>query len=195
MSRLQFDRTLNAGLVGFFCFFAVVAALHAQKQDPLQPLSIWDKNVSLRFGGGYKDNLLLANTGATVSGFVATGLDLMVVRLPTDGLQFYFFLNGEDIRYLSGESVDKEQSLIAVSQVKKDFADNWRVGLENQYIYQDQVFDASTTETNRTVRARGHGLSTRPTIRREFSKNTWLELGFGVNRQYFKAPLDDYWEG
>jgi hypothetical protein len=81
------------------------------------------------------------------------------------------------------------------SHRSKDFAENWRVGLEAQYIYQDQVVDASTTETNQTVLAQGSGLSVRPTIRRDFSKNTWLELGLGVNRQYFKAPLDDYWEG
>jgi hypothetical protein len=195
MSQLRFDRILNTGLVGFICFFAAKDALHAQKQDPLKPLSVWDKSVNLRFGGGYKDNLLLSNVRTIASGFVATGIDLMVVRLPTDGAQFVFFLNGEDIRYLEGGPVDKEQTLIAVSQVKKDFAENWTVGLEAQYIYQDQVVDASTTETNQTVLAQGNGFSVRPTIRRDFSKNTWLELGLGVNRQYFKAPLDDYWEG
>jgi len=119
----------------------------------------------------------------------------MVVRLPTDGAQVVFFLNGEDIRYLAGGPVDKEQSLIAVLQVKKNLAENWSVGLESQYIYQDQVVDASTTETNQTVLAQGNSFTARPTIRRDFSKNTWLELGLGINRQYFKAPLDDYWEG
>jgi hypothetical protein len=195
MSRLRFDRILNAGLVGFICFFAATAALLAQKQDPLKPLAVWDKSVNLRFGGGYKDNLLLSNTRTIASSFVASGIDLMVVRLPTDGAQFVFFLNGEDIRYVEGGPVNKEQALIAVAQVKKTFAENWRVGLEAQYLYQDQIVDASTTETNQTVLAQGNGFNVRPTIRRDFSKNTWLELGLGVNRQYFKAPLDDYWEG
>src|SRR6476661_5435877 len=113
MSRLRFDRILNTGLVGFICFFAATDALHAQKQDPLKPLSVWDKSLNLRFGGGYKDNLLLSNIRTIASGFVATGIDLMVVRLPTDGAQFVFFLNREDIRYLAGGPVDKEQSLIA----------------------------------------------------------------------------------
>ena len=118
----------------------------------------------------------------------------MVVRLPTDGAQFVFFLRR---RYpLSREAGRWTRSrLLLRSHRSKDFAENWRVGLEAQYIYQDQVVDASTTETNQTVLAQGSGLSVRPTIRRDFSKNTWLELGLGVNRQYFKAPLDDYWEG
>ena len=168
---------------------------HAQDLIPSRLPSLWDKTINLRLGVGFKDNVLLSPNAAAESAFIGTGLDLMLWRLPVEGTQFYLFFTGDDTRFLSGRDVNKEQSFIAQTQVKKEFGQHWKTALALQYLYQDQVFDASTIETIfRTVKAQGHSLSLRPSIRRDLPKDYWLELEFIANRQFFKEPLDDYWQ-
>lgn len=179
------------------CLANWVIIFSARAQDSvLSPVpTLWDKTINLRLGTGYKDNVLLSPNAATGSAFIASGLDVMLWRLPVEGTQFYFFFTGDDTRFLSGQEVKKEQSFIAQTQVKKEFGNHWKSALTLQYLYQDQVFDASTTETLfRTVKAQGHSLSIRPSIRRNMATNLWLEFEFIANRQFFKQPLDDYWQ-
>jgi hypothetical protein len=122
-------------------------------------------------------------------------VELFLLRLPIDGAQFYFFLSGEDIRYLDRDPVDKEQTLIAVAQWKKEFQSPWQVAVTGQYLYQDQVVDVSTTESGfRTAQVLGHGLTLRPSLRRDFANQLWLELEMPVIRQILDDPLDPYFE-
>jgi hypothetical protein len=54
----------------------------------------------------------------------------------------------------------------------------------------------SITQTFReSVRASGHRVSGRPGLRLNLLGQTWLELEATAARQYFDAPLDDYWVG
>jgi hypothetical protein len=181
--------------LSLFSFFLFSFPIFGQEGDLSPAPSFWDKTLDVRLAGGFKDNLLLSHNASEASAFILSGLDLIILRLPVDGTQFSFFLSGEDTHYLSGKLVDKEQSLIALTQLKRDFTEHWQAGIELQYLYQDQVFDASTTETVGIVRAQGHGLSGRPTLRRAFSKKSWLDLNLPITRQFFKLPLDGYWEG
>jgi hypothetical protein len=195
MHFLRFARTPSIALFSFFGIFLLRHPLLAEEVDSLTEPSIWDRTFDLRFGSGFKDNLLLSHRSQERSAFLSSGLDIIILRLPVDGTQFYFFLSGEDIRYLSGKLVDKEQSLIAISQLKKNFAENWQGGMEFQYLYQDQVVDVSTTERVGTVLAQGNAFTGRPLLRRTLSKAFWAEMDFSLTRQYFKEPLDDFWEG
>jgi hypothetical protein len=138
---------------------------------------------------------MLSKVAVEPSAFWASGLDIMVWQLPAEGRDFYFFISGDDIRYLSGIAVDKEQTVIGQTQLKKDYGNGWQTEAELLYLYQNQVFDASIDETNlRTVQAKGHRFALNPSVRRAFGPAYRGELELGVIRQFLKYPLDDYWE-
>jgi len=157
---------------------------------------IWVRSVELRTAIGYKDNLLLGRTPTERSVLIGSGADLTLARLPLDGKQLSFLLSADDTRYLQGHAVDHEDLVVALAQVKVDLSSAWRLGTDLRYVYQDQVVDTSVTETNLTATAlRGHGAALLPNVRWDFALNTWLELSGTAQRQFYKAPLDDYWEG
>ncbi|MCL5096093.1 MAG: hypothetical protein M1608_00880 [Candidatus Omnitrophica bacterium] len=168
----------------------------APSQSPALPLFLlWDKTINLRAGFGYKDNVLLSHQNAKASPFVASGLDVMVFRLPTSGTQFYWFLTGDDLRYLCSPGVDKEDTLISQAELKKEFSHTWQGALDLQYLYQNQVFDASLTEAEFfTVKAQGHRLTLYPWVQHTIGQSNRVELQWNVSRQFFDEPLDSYWE-
>ena len=84
---------------------------------------------------------------------------------------------------------------MALAQLKLDLGRAWQGAVEFQYLYQNQMFDASTAEIiSSPVKALGHRLSVRPSLRRDLGRGFFAELGLGLSRQYFKAPLDNNWE-
>jgi hypothetical protein len=158
--------------------------------------TLWDCSVSVRAAAGYKDNLMLSNKGAQDSAFWRSGLDLMLFRLPSGGAEYSFFFSGDDWRFISGEQPDKEQTFFAVAQAEREIDGRWGYGCSLQYFYQDQVLDASITETNLfPIQVQGHGLAVRPGARLNIGHGAWAEVEFPLNRYYFAEPLDDYWEG
>jgi len=174
------------------CFGAKAATNEFLPDEP----SPWDTSLNLRPGFGYKDNLALSRTNREDSVFVSTELDLAVLRLPLDGRQFTAFITGEDTRFLEGEEIRYEQYLAAVSEFKMDLGAHWNASALVQYVYQNQIVDVSTIErTLGPVRVEGHRLGVWPaTFRRDLSRNFWLQAETRVHRQFFKEPLDDYWE-
>lgn len=158
--------------------------------------AVWDQSVNVRAGAGYKDNVLFGASNPEGSGFETVGLDVMLLRLSTSGTSFNCFLSGDDTRYFQARDVDKEQSFITQAELKTDFGVDWKGAFAVQYFYQNQVLDASVTDTNRsTVKARGHNLSAHPSLRRQLAANYWLALELAVQRQWFAAPLENYWQG
>ncbi|MBI4661795.1 MAG: hypothetical protein HY735_23480 [Verrucomicrobia bacterium] len=156
---------------------------------------LWDKSLNLRGGFGFKDNVLLSPTKHESGAFGALGFDAMLLRLPIDGPQFYVFLSGDDYRYLNEVGVDKEQILVATSQLQFEVGTAWETGLELQYVFQNQVFDVSATETElTTLRLKGHGIKTTPFLARKLSENWRLQSHIPATRQFLLEPLDDYWE-
>lgn len=145
---------------------------------------------------GYKDNVLLSGVNRESSVFFNGGLDLSVIRLPIDGPQVQLLFSGEDTRYFNSTSVNKEQFLIGFAQVTHEFAPHWRGSIDFSHSYQDQIFDASISETNlTTVQARGQLFRTRPSVRRFLPSGLWLDAELTLARQYLQAPLDDDWQG
>jgi hypothetical protein len=173
----------------------VLSAFGAEPLALPPDISLWDKSLNLRVGLGYKDNLLLSDLNHEESPFVSTEVEATLLRLPVDGTQVLAFVSAEDTRYWNGHRLPKEQLFFGQVQVKREFARDWNFGLTAQAIYNDTVFDASITETNLTpVPAVSYSFKAAPFLRRDFGKKYWVELEFGVNRQYFTESLDDYWE-
>ena len=192
--RIVGNRVSAVNLVFLALWLSQPTAFSADTNQILD-LSPWSRTTNLRGGAGYKDNVLLSATAPIDSPFWATELEFFLFRIPTEGTQVVLFLNGEDIRFLNSEAPDKEQTLIALASVKKDFLRFWKAGLTAQYLYQDQVFDVSTTEVGlNTVKVQAHGLTARPSLRRDFGPY-YAEVEATLARQIFIEPLDDYWEG
>src|SRR5438034_1565241 len=99
-------------------FFGWVGCMiQAQEFDFPILLPKWINDFSLRTGAGYRDNVSLSSRSPQDSALVATALEIILLRLPERGKQFTFFLSAEDVRFLSGSSVDKEQSAFAQALV------------------------------------------------------------------------------
>jgi len=158
-------------------------------------ISPWNLAAGARVGGGYKDNTTLSAFSADASPFLLVGADVFVLRAPWDGTEFQFLFTGEDRRYLDSDETEKEQTFLASSHVRRCFDDAWKLGLEGQYFYLDQIFDASATELDvGVVRAVGHSGLVRPSVGRALGRGLWFEIEGLAGRYFFEEPLDDYWE-
>jgi hypothetical protein len=179
--------------LGALASFPASAATNEFLPDEPSP---WDTSVNIRPGFGYKDNLALSRTDRDESTFVSTELDLAIYRLPLDGRQFTAFVTAGDTRFLESEDIRYEQYLAAVTEFKMDIGAHWNASALLQYVYQNQIIDVTTIETNlAAVRVQGHRLGVFPLIlRRDLNRNFWLQAEPRLNRQFFKEPLDDYWE-
>jgi len=157
---------------------------------------LWDKDIVLRAGVGYKDNVLLAPNASQGSGFVASGLDLTLIRLPLDGWEVNFTIVGDDVRYFRNPGGLKGEDLFTSSvQVQKYLSARWRTGLEVRYSYIDQVLQELLMSGGvQAIEAKGNTLSTRPFVRRELSTNWWIQLEAPLERDWWQAPLDAYWK-
>ena len=206
MPRAVHERPATAVLP--CCLLALTMATPLAAEDELKGIKLipenvslldesfaWDKSIEARTGVGYKDNVLLRHDNPAGSPFVASGLELSVIRLPLDGLRFYFFLNAEDLRYWHQVGVDKEETVLVDSEARKDLDEHWKIGAGLQYAYLNQVLDVSTIESGlSTAQVQGHGLTLRPFLRNELGTGTWLQFELPITRQFLKSPLDNYWQ-
>jgi hypothetical protein len=173
--------------------------IHAQEYEqeynfPIR-LPKWVNDFSLRTGAGYRDNVGLSAKSPQDSPFVATGLEMILLRLPENGTEFSFFANVEDLRFVSSSLVNKEQTAVAQALVKTDCGSGWLASLSTEYLYQNQVVDVSLTEPGlTTIPVEGHGLTVREGLRRDFEGIFSVSLELPAKRQLFREPLDDYWE-
>lgn len=193
MSLVQ-KRGFGAGVLALF---AVPMLLQAQEDDPELDLSIWDHSVNLRGALGYKDNVLLSSIEKQGSAFWQTALDAMLLRADLEsGANLTLFLTAEDRRYFADIDVEKEQLVLMQGKYERPFAnDDWFWSTTLQYLYIDQVFDASATEQLlQTLPVKSHNYQVAPAIGRNLPWNSKLELKLVAERQHFNQPLDDYWE-
>ena len=176
-------------------FSVVVAPTWSQEPTDVANLKLWATAVNLRGGGGYKDNVLLSSMRPEASAFTLAGLEFSAMRLPIDGTDVSFLFSAEDRRFLDAPDADKEQWVLANATLKRQLSSRWTLGLAVQYLYMDQVFDASTTEyALGIVRAHGHVLTGRPSASLALGRSTWFEIEFPVGYSWFAEPLDDYIE-
>jgi hypothetical protein len=175
---------------------ALAPAIAGAEGEPKLDLALWDKSVSLRGAFGYKDNVLLSSLKRDGSAFWQSAVDVTLMRLSLEGgANLTFFLSGEDRRYFSSEEIDKEQLLLTHLKVEQPFWDVWSGSVVAQYMYADQVYDASATEQLlETIPVKSHNMQLAPAIKRSLPWASELELKFTMERQLFNEPLDDYWE-
>ena len=169
--------------------------IEAQEFDFPILLPKWINDFSLRTGAGYRDNVGLSARSPQDSAFVVSGLEMILLRLPENGTQFNFFASAEDLHFLSSSVVDRESTAFAQALMQTDCGSGWQLSLAAEYIYQHQVVDVSFTEPGlTTVLVEGHGTVVREGLRRDFANHYWASLELPAKRQFFREPLDDYWE-
>ncbi|MFO1501413.1 MAG: hypothetical protein U1G07_23995 [Verrucomicrobiota bacterium] len=199
---MRFNRRHQRGLnviVGLLCLgLRWLPALSAENPDLPEELRLpspWVKTIDARVWSGYADNVLLGNQKSVESPLLAAGLDLTFYRVPLNGWEFVFVSSGEYIRYLTAAEVHQEATAIVQGQVKKSFGQGWQTGLSADYIYFNQVFDASTFEDElQAIPVEAHGVTITPFLGRQIGTDTRLELSLPVTRQFFREFIDDYWE-
>src|SRR5947209_20460547 len=90
------NRIVTAALIG--CLGCIIKA---QEFDFPILLPKWINDFSLRTGAGYRDNVGLSSKSPQDSSFIATGLEMIWLRLPQNGTQFTLFVSAEDLRFVS----------------------------------------------------------------------------------------------
>jgi hypothetical protein len=192
--KFQFGKRVSLVVLASFQF-GTPASAATDESLPDEP-SPWERIVNVRPGFGYKDNLALSRTDRAESLFVSTELDLAIYRLPIDNKQFTASLIAADTRFLENEDIQYEQYLAATTEFKMAIAAQWNVSAGLEYAYFNEILDVTTIETNLTaMRVQGHRFGVRPlTLRRSLIRNFWVQADARLNRQFFKQPLDDFWE-
>ena len=186
----MWNRVVSAALVGW-----TGGILQAQEFDFPILLPKWDHDLSFRTGAGYRDNVGFSTQSPQASAFIMNAVEFILIRLPENRTQFNLFLNGEDLRFLSSKIVDKEQRAFAQALLKTDFGSGWQVSLAAEYVYQNQVVDVSVTEPGlTTIPVEGHGILVRQGLRHDFADDYWVSIELPAKRQFYREPLDDYWE-
>ena len=186
-------------LLEFLATALGLALVSTAAQEPAPSAStaapIWDHSLEVHVGLGYTDNVLLAAAARQSTPFTIAGLDAALFRAALDGPEVSLFISGEDRRFLGDVGVGKDETWIAFGRIQRHPRAGWGAGLSLQYLYQDQVFDVSATETNLlSVQLKGHGLKGTPSLTKDLWENYELRLEWPVARQFLAEPLDDYWE-
>lgn len=157
---------------------------------------LWNKDIVLRAGFGYKDNVLLAPNAPQGSPFFTSGLDLTVFRLPLDGWEVNLSVVGDDVRYFNRPGgMGGEDLFLGSAQVQKYFGGVWRGGVELRYSYIDQVLEEFLIVGGaQAIEAKGNVLAVRPFIRRDLSTDWWVQLDAPLSREWWQEPLDPTWK-
>lgn len=173
-----------------------MAALLGEEWPEEEAPRLWNASLQARGALGYKDNVLLSPHTPEGSGFWLTAVDLFLFRLPDRerDLEATFFLSAEDVRFFSVKETDQEQLIFGRAEVARS-AGGGKASVGLDYVYQDQVFDASATELELSaVRARGHTLTWTPGWTMELGRSWSVELELPAGRQWYSGELDSYWE-
>ncbi len=169
----------------------VETSLEAGEDLPVR----WIRTVETRAFSGYKDNVLLGSRNQVASGFVGGGVDLTLFRLPERGWEYTLFSSGEYLRYLDAVEVSHETTALVHAQAAKDLSNSWKLSLAAEYVYFDQVLDASTFEEQiLSLQIEGHAFTLKPTLTKGLGQGFKLDMELPATRQFFGGFVDDYWE-
>jgi hypothetical protein len=154
---------------------------------------LWDKDITLRAGMGYKDNVLLSADAPRGSPFFISGVDALLFRLPLDGLAFNLTMTGDHVQYWRDiGGVSREDYFLASAKAQKYLGEQWWLGLELTFSYVDQVaLGQIESGSFSAVVAKGETLGVQPFVRRDLGTNWWAQLAFPVAWDWFQSPLDD----
>jgi hypothetical protein len=180
---------------------ATVAVLPVAAATNTPPVAIWDLAARLQVGGGYRDNVLLSSIQPENSSFVEATADCSVIRLSEGGSSLSLFMLGEFRRFLEeievdGQPYEHERLLFVTAEGSAPLDDRNTLSATCQYVYQDQVIDASETEADlRRVLIQGQTFSFQPAWEHQFAADWKLFVAGTAERQIYAEELDDYWQG
>ena len=155
---------------------------------------LWYTDINVRSGFGYKDNVTLSSGNPQGSPFWTAGGDVLVYRLPSGGWQFSGFASFDNVGYFdTSTGVDNERIATAMAQATKELGQDWKMGAGASYMFQDQVFDVSATQTSQYTNTEvlGNSVVGRWFVRKDL-KPYWVDAELSVTRQWLNAPLDSY---
>ena len=162
-------------------------------------LSLWDTLLTVKAGGGYKDNPLLSPFTPLDTPIVTVGLEYFLTRLPVVGHQFTLFFSGDERRFVRAlrpapEADEARHELVLLTQASYRYFGNHLIsGLSFTHLHAAQVFDASEFGGQPgTIRASGHALILTPSIRYPLPGQLYLQAEYVLTRQHFKAPVSSY---
>lgn len=174
----------------------VTTGRSAAKTSPGTPVVVYDGITQVSTSMGYRDNILLSSITQESSLFFQTVLDTSLLRMSESGAFLMLYLLAEDTRYFNAPSVNYEQLISASAQYTTPVGDRDKIGLQTDYLYLHQIFDASETETDlRSILAEGHSITLRPHWEHTFGGGWTAQLEAEALRQTYKEELDDYSEG
>jgi hypothetical protein len=158
--------------------------------------SPWTWTTEVWTDAGYQDNLLLSRDARESSPFARVGAEVGVMRIPVGPWRLQAGASAEEKRFTGGQTVDHERFGNLNIETSLGLGGAWSANLGLQYLYEDQVTDASITETNlASLPVQAHTFDCKPSLRYDLPGGWWLDVGGQVTRQrYLQAELDDYWE-
>ena len=204
MARLPEIFRVAAGAAAALAHVAVTAGPFAYGpiRDEPGPFFLWDSQLTVRTGGGYKKNALLAATQRQDTGLAILGVEWMVFRPPVDANQVFFFFSGDQRYYLNPAVTGVGQPLATEEQVflthlayKRTLTERLTAGLSLTHLYNQQVLDATEYGGDRgSVQVVGHGILVGPTLRGTLPAGFYVEAGLPLNRQFLRPPVSSFLE-
>jgi hypothetical protein len=153
---------------------------------------IWSTSVSVDTVVGHKDNLLLSATDREQSGLLRGSVEVFVLRLGQDSLEYSFYVQGTRTRYVSGKTVNHDATAWVLSEAGYRLSETLKLSLPITGYYYDQVFDASETELRRDVaELKVSGVIVAPMIRWAFHPAAWLETQAGGERKLYRDGFNN----
>ena len=162
------------------------AELPADLAALLAGQSAWSTSANLQTGFGYKDNILLSHTGAEGSSYALGGVEALLWHPPQARIDYFVFINGEEIRYFSSQVVDHEAHAFVRAEWRYRVGDVFKFSFDGLGYYFDQIFDVSDTDVQRVVaELKVTGVTVGPTMRWAPVSWLWIEAqGTGKRETY-----------
>ena len=152
----------------------------------------WNVSTAAKASFGYKDNLLLSFTDEERSPFLRGSVDVLLLRMPQDRLDFSLFAEVESTRYTAGKSVQDEAKIWVRTEPAYHLGDKVTFEMPVTGYYNDQVFDVSDTEVERLVaELKVTGLIIAPGLRWDIHPAWWVEAQAVGHRKRYDDHLND----
>jgi hypothetical protein len=167
------------------------AAIPADLMDELLGTTV---SVGLRGSAGFKDNVLLTETGQIESPFLRAEADVFVWRPPAALTDMYWALTGSETRYFDAPGDARHERVwMTQGELRYAIGTYFKTGLTIQGYHQDQVLDLSTSEAA-TFRARlkVYGVSAGPNLRWEIRNPWWFEVSAAWKLETYDGADADY---
>ncbi len=157
-------------------------------------LPAWSTFASVESVFGYKDNLLLSSAGEERSALARGTAEILLMRTPTQALEYSAFAQAEGTRFLQGETVRNEARFWFRQELGWRPGPQWELHLPVTGYFDDKVFDQSDTEVERlTAVLRVLGAVAGPTLRWDFHRIAWLEVSAAAQRDVYADGSNDGW--